>query len=88
MACNDPKCLDRNNVHPKRCMNPLCNISGFKVKYPLHELIGKVIITKNCSADMVKKIQGRWSLNPRSFKIFGDWQRAKSCGGIYAARGI
>lgn len=74
MSCNDSKCIDRKEQYPAICTNDGCSHSAFRRLHKLHELVGKVIITSECSSDMLKKIK-KWDLRPSLFKVT-SWQKA------------
>jgi hypothetical protein len=75
MWCKDKKCLDRLVNSHHFCTNSGCSHSAHKNTFPIHEMVSKIIITADCSSDMIKKLQS-WRLRPTSFKI-NSWQTTR-----------
>ena len=58
------------------CAQPDCSLTKYKRQYPLLELVSTVIVSDNCSSEMVKKIDS-FQLSPSLFKISGKWSKVK-----------
>jgi hypothetical protein len=74
MRCNDKRCASRSSkTTGGACDTRDCSHSSYRNKHPLHSLVSTVVITAQCSSQMIRKLE-EYALKPVLFHM-GTWKK-------------
>lgn len=73
--CCITTCKERYGKLPE-CTNRDCSVSAEPGEYLLSEMVSKIVITPNCSSEIVRHLD-QFMLKPSLWNLDGKWQKAR-----------